>query len=29
MDRTGNVWWLLMSQDLVNYSDTKTGKDGE
>jgi streptogramin lyase len=28
-DRTGNAWWLLMSQDLVDYSDIKTGKTGE
>ena len=28
-DRTGNGWWLLMSQDLVDYSDLKTGKSGE
>jgi streptogramin lyase len=28
-DRTGNAWWLLMSQDLVDYSDLKTGKSGE
>ena len=28
-DRTGNAWWLLMSQDLVDYSDIKTGKSGE
>ena len=28
-DRTGNGWWLLMSQDLVDYSDIKTGKTGE
>jgi streptogramin lyase len=28
-DRTGNGWWLLMAQDLVDYSDIKTGKSGE
>src|SRR5499433_3424272 len=28
-DRTGNGWWLLMSQDLIDYSDIKTGKSGE
>jgi streptogramin lyase len=28
-DRIGNGWWLLMSQDLVDYSDIKTGKSGE
>jgi streptogramin lyase len=28
-DRTGNAWWLLMAQDLVDYSDIKTGKTGE
>src|SRR3954471_11770691 len=28
-DRTGNAWWLLMSQDLVDYSDINTGKSGE
>ena len=28
-DRTGNGWWLLMAQDLVDYSDIKTGKTGE
>src|SRR5215208_6068028 len=28
-DRVGNGWWLLMSQDLVDYSDIKTGKSGE
>jgi len=28
-DRTGNAWWLLMAQDLVDYSDLKTGKSGE
>ena len=25
-DRTGNGWWLLMTQDLVDYSDITTGK---
>jgi virginiamycin B lyase len=28
-DRTGNGWWLLMQQDLINYSDIKTGKTAE
>src|SRR5258706_4101189 len=28
-DRVGNGWWLLMSQDLVDYSDIKTGKSAE
>ena len=28
-DRVGNGWWLLMTQDLVDYSDIKTGKTGE
>ena len=28
-DRIGNGWWLLMSQDLIDYSDIKTGKTGE
>ena len=28
-DRTGNGWWLLMQQDLIDYSDIKTGKTGE
>ena len=28
-DRTGNGWWLLMTQDLVDYSDISTGKTGE
>ena len=28
-DRTGNAWWLLMAQDLIDYSDIKTGKSGE
>src|SRR5205814_9869367 len=28
-DRTGNGWWLLMAQDLVDYSDLKTGKSAE
>ncbi len=28
-DRSGNAWWLLMSQDLVDYSDFKTDKSGE
>src|SRR5262249_28808534 len=28
-DRTGNGWWLLMTQDLIDYSDTSTGKTAE
>ena len=28
-DRTGNGWWLLMAQDLIDYSDIKTGKSTE
>ena len=28
-DRTGNGWWLLMAQDLIDYSDIKTGKTAE
>ena len=28
-DRVGNGWWLLMTQDLVDYSDIKSGKTGE
>ena len=28
-DRVGNGWWLLMSQDLVDYSDINTGKSHE
>jgi streptogramin lyase len=28
-DRTGNAWWLLMTQDLIDYSDIKTGKSAE
>jgi len=28
-DRTGNAWWVLMTRDLVNYSDINTGKTGE
>ena len=28
-DRTGNGWWLLMTQDLIDYSDITTGKTGE
>jgi streptogramin lyase len=28
-DSAGNAWWLLMSQDLVNYSDIATGKSQE
>ena len=28
-DRTGNGWWLLMAQDLIDYSDIKSGKSSE
>ena len=28
-DAAGNGWWLLMTQDLVNYSDISTGKSHE
>ncbi len=28
-DRAGNGWWLLMAQDLIDYSDIKTGKSAE
>jgi streptogramin lyase len=28
-DRTGNGWWLLMAQDLIDYSDINTGKSAE
>jgi streptogramin lyase len=28
-DRAGNGWWLLMQQDLIDYSDIATGKVGE
>src|SRR5882672_3724506 len=28
-DRTGNGWWLLMTEDLIDYSDIKTGKSAE
>jgi streptogramin lyase len=28
-DRAGNGWWLLMTQDLIDYSDIATGKTGE
>ena len=28
-DSAGNAWWLLMTQDLVNYSDMSTGKSHE
>ncbi|HEY6200733.1 MAG TPA: carboxypeptidase regulatory-like domain-containing protein [Candidatus Binatia bacterium] len=28
-DRAGNGWWLLMAQDLIDYSDVKTGKSAE
>jgi len=29
VDRTGNGWWAIMSQDLMDYSDISTGKTGE
>jgi streptogramin lyase len=29
VDRTGNGWWAIMSQDLMDYSDIATGKTGE
>jgi streptogramin lyase len=29
VDRTGNGWWAIMSQDLIDYSDIATGKTGE
>ena len=29
VDRTGNGWWAIMSQDLMDYSDITTGKTGE
>jgi streptogramin lyase len=29
VDRTGNGWWLLMQQDIIDYSDISTGKTGE
>jgi streptogramin lyase len=28
-DRAGNGWWLLMTQDLIDYSDITTGKSAE
>ena len=28
-DRIGNGWWLLMTEDKVDYGDVKTGKTGE
>ena len=28
-DRIGNGWWLLMQQDLIDFSDINTGKTGE
>jgi streptogramin lyase len=28
-DAIGNGWWLLMTEDLVDYADLKTGKTGE
>jgi len=28
-DSAGNGWWLLMTQDLVNYSDIATGRTHE
>src|SRR6516165_6475731 len=29
VDRSGNGWWAIMSQDLMDYSDISTGKRGE
>lgn len=29
VDRTGNAWWALMTQDLMDYSDISTGKTTE
>ena len=29
VDRAGNGWWALMSQDLIDYSDIETGKTFE
>src|SRR5258708_2808683 len=29
VDREGNGWWALMSQDLIDYSDIATGKTSE
>jgi streptogramin lyase len=28
-DRVGNGWWLLMTEDLVDFGDAKTGKVSE
>jgi streptogramin lyase len=28
-DRIGNGWWLVMTEDKVDYGDVKTGKTGE
>ena len=28
-DRNGNGWWALMTQDLVDHGDAKTGKSSE
>jgi streptogramin lyase len=28
-DRLGNGWWLLMTRDLVDFGDVKTGKTAE
>jgi streptogramin lyase len=28
-DRTGNGWWLLMTEDKIDYSDVRTGKTFE
>src|SRR5438552_3138538 len=28
-DRIGNGWWLLMTEDKVDYGDVKTGKSAE
>jgi len=29
VDREGNGWWALMSQDLIDYSDITTGRTSE
>jgi len=28
-DRTGNGWWLLMTEDMIDYSDVRTGRTNE
>jgi len=28
-DRLGNGWWLLMTEDLIDFGDAKTGKTSE